>query len=117
MIDLHTHVLPGMDDGSKNVDESIRMMEGCFNQGVEILVATPHFYPWQEEPERFLKRRKAAVKALPFPKGKFRVGAEVAYYDEMDHSEAIEELRIEDTNLLLIEMPMAVSQCVRIVVR
>ncbi|WKY43087.1 CpsB/CapC family capsule biosynthesis tyrosine phosphatase [Eubacteriaceae bacterium ES2] len=107
MIDLHTHVLPGMDDGSKSVDESIQMMDNSFKQGVEILVATPHFYPWLEEPKSFLNRRDDAVNALPFPKAKFRVGAEIAYYDGMDHTEEIEKLKIEGTDLLLIEMPMA----------
>lgn len=108
MIDFHSHILPGVDDGSKNLAESQQMMEASFNQGVELIVATPHFYPWLEKPEDFLSRRASAIKALAAPPAKIRVGAEVAYYDGIVYSEDIELLKISDTDFILIEMPMTV---------
>jgi protein-tyrosine phosphatase len=108
MIDFHSHILPGMDDGSKNVAESMEMMEASFSQGVQMIVATPHFYPWLESPEDFLARRASAIKSLPLPLDKIRVGAEVAYYDGIVYSEDIELLKISETEFLLVEMPMTV---------
>lgn len=43
MIDFHSHVLPCMDDGSKSTEESIQMLSMLREQGVETVVATPHF--------------------------------------------------------------------------
>jgi len=108
MIDFHSHVLPGMDDGSKNVEESTKMIEESFSQGVQMIVATPHFYPWLEKPEDFLLRRASAIQALTLPLANIRVGAEVAYYDGIVYSEDIELLKISDTDFLLVEMPMTV---------
>lgn len=42
MIDLHCHILPGMDDGSGSLEESIEMAAMAADQGVEHIVATPH---------------------------------------------------------------------------
>lgn len=106
MIDFHSHILPGMDDGSKNLAESLQMIEASLNQGVEMLVATPHFYPWLEKPVDFLARRARAIKDLPLDQ--VRVGAEVAYYDGIVSSEDIDLLKIADSDFILIEMPTTV---------
>jgi protein-tyrosine phosphatase len=45
MIDLHTHVLSGLDDGAKTLEESIRMCWISYQDGVRTLVATPHILP------------------------------------------------------------------------
>lgn len=42
MIDLHTHVLPGVDDGSRGMDESLALLAMAADSGVDTLVATPH---------------------------------------------------------------------------
>lgn len=106
MIDFHTHILPNLDDGSKSIEESHKMIDQSFGQGVELLMATPHFYPWQEGPEDFIRRRTKAVQSLKRSFSNIWVGAEVAYYDGIDNSPAIELLKIENTNFLLIEMPL-----------
>lgn len=43
MIDIHTHVLPGVDDGSPNIEETKRLLEMSWKQGVTTIIATPHF--------------------------------------------------------------------------
>ena len=45
MIDFHTHILPGMDDGCKSVAESLWMLRQEQQQGVDTVVLTPHYYP------------------------------------------------------------------------
>lgn len=44
MIDIHAHVLPGVDDGSRNLDETKRMLDEAQRVGVSCIVATPHLY-------------------------------------------------------------------------
>ena len=43
MIDIHCHILPGIDDGPKTVDESLAMLRLAADDGVRTIVATPHF--------------------------------------------------------------------------
>ena len=42
MIDLHNHILPGLDDGPQTMEESIRMCRIGFRDGIQTIVATPH---------------------------------------------------------------------------
>ena len=42
MIDLHTHILPGVDDGVKTEDESVEFARMALEDGVRVIVATPH---------------------------------------------------------------------------
>ena len=42
MIDIHSHLLPGVDDGSPSIDVSVRVLERFGQSGVEVLVCTPH---------------------------------------------------------------------------
>ncbi len=42
MIDIHTHILPGVDDGAKTMEDSILMIEQAIDAGVEVICATPH---------------------------------------------------------------------------
>lgn len=103
MIDLHTHILPNMDDGCKNVNESEQMLRELKQQGVTTIVATPHFYAEQEAPQEFLLRRKKASEQLK--NAEVLLGAEVAYFNGISRCEEITLLCIEGTRLLLLELP------------
>lgn len=46
MVDLHTHILPGIDDGAKTMDDALQMARMAANDGVTTVVATPHAY-WE----------------------------------------------------------------------
>lgn len=111
LIDFHSHVLPGIDDGSKSVEMSIQMLRVEAQQGIGHVVATPHFYPQYDTPERFLKRRAAAEIALREEMQKhtgmpeLSVGAEVYYFPGISDSEGISELTIDQKRCILIEMP------------
>jgi len=108
MIDLHCHVLPGVDDGSANAGMSAKMLEMLRSQGVDTLVATPHFYATEDTPEQFLQRRSegfARLEQAGIDISHILSGAEVAYYDGMHKSQALEQMQIASSRLLLIEMP------------
>lgn len=43
MIDIHAHILPGIDDGSRSIDESIEILRKAYNCGVTDIIVTPHY--------------------------------------------------------------------------
>lgn len=44
-IDIHAHILPGVDDGSRSMEETIRMLQTALEQGIGTIIATPHYVP------------------------------------------------------------------------
>lgn len=60
VIDFHSHILPGIDDGSRNVETSIGMLRMCKEHGVDTMIATPHFYADSNTVERFIDSRQKA---------------------------------------------------------
>ena len=113
MIDVHTHILPEVDDGSSSVEESLQMLQSCVAQGIEKVVLTPHFYADQDTPERFLLRRARAVETLQQEVRRqqlpiaLQLGSEVHFYRGIGCSESIQRLAIENTNCILVELPFS----------
>lgn len=111
MIDFHSHILPRMDDGSRSKEESIAMLKLLATQGVEKVVATPHFYANDESVAAFLERRQASydsIKALLSPElPEIVLGAEVRYYEGISQLTELKDLCIQGSRLLLLEMPVA----------
>jgi protein-tyrosine phosphatase len=116
MTDLHTHILPGMDDGAKTVEESLQMLRMEKAQGVDVVALTPHFYRDRERPEHFLKRRKEAAILLRNAMEKLTeeeleniprpiLGAEVALFPNLAEIPELHSLCIGKTKNLLVEMP------------
>ena len=64
IIDFHSHILPGIDDGARNLNSSMSMLEQVREQKVDYMVATPHFYASQDRIETFLQRRRDAWDAF-----------------------------------------------------
>ena len=56
MIDVHCHILPGLDDGPSDMDESLAMLGMAAADGVRAIVATPHFGGRYDEPSPELVR-------------------------------------------------------------
>ena len=44
LIEMHCHILPGVDDGSKDTETSVKMLRRLALQGAETVVLTPHYY-------------------------------------------------------------------------
>lgn len=109
MIDWHCHVLPCVDDGSQSVEESLEILKMLSEQGIDTVIATPHFYAEKESVASFIERRKNAYAEL-LPRmsdslPKILLGAEVSYYSGIYHLEGLLELCIEGTEVILLEMP------------
>lgn len=110
MLDIHTHILPEMDDGSSAVEESLEMLRAEWSQGVRTVVLTPHFYPDKEAPGEFLSRRRIAVDRLAGAASgaampRLIPGAEIAFFRGISRSEGIEQMCIGETRAILVEMP------------
>ena len=109
MIDFHTHVLPGLDDGAHDVDTAKTMLQMQLDQGVDTVLLTSHYYGKKHSPSQFLEKRKEAFERLAphIPQGvSVRLGAEVHFtgintpdYEELCH------LAIEGTDYMLVELP------------
>lgn len=110
MVDFHSHILPGIDDGSKNPEESVQLLDMLGQQGVSLVVATPHFYADQRSVDRFLFRRQEAYAQmsdrLRGGHPQVRLGAEVRYYPGISRLDGLDRLCIEGTRVLLLEMPV-----------
>ena len=111
MVDFHSHILPGIDDGAVDVETSAKMLELSKSQGVNTIVATPHFYAHKQSLSEFLKTRQrsyenvmeyAASENLDIPD--IILGAEVLFVEELFKKD-IKKLCIGNTNTILIELP------------
>ena len=98
--DFHSHILPGVDDGSASVEESIAMLRAMAQQGIEHVVATPHFYPQYQTPEAFLHKREAAEQQLRREMENYTdlprltMGAEVYFFHGISQTNCLKELTI-----------------------
>lgn len=109
IIDFHSHILPHIDDGSKDTNMSMEMLKRSKEQGITAIVATPHFYADNNTIEHFLEKREHALKRLEDESDssipKIVSGAEVCFFAGIGHADDIERLCIGSTNLMLLEMP------------
>ena len=118
MIDLHTHILCGVDDGAQTPADSLRMLRMEREQGVTAVVLTPHFYRDRARPEHFFAARDKAMDALRFHLDtleeaereslpKLIPAAEVAWRPNMADWDRLEEFCIPGTRNMLLELPFA----------
>lgn len=110
MTDLHTHILPFIDDGAQNKQTSAGMLQRLRGQGVNSVVFTPHYYGRVHSPRAFLRKRKEAYDAIreDLPEGmNVRLGAEVHFSDALASNEQSSLLCIEGTRYMLLELPFS----------
>lgn len=111
MTDLHTHILPGMDDGAESLEDALLLLRAQMQQGVNTVALTPHYYRDKETAQEFLARRETAWNQLreamvgeEYPK--IILGAEVAWSARMTEWPDLESLCYENTRTLLVELPV-----------
>ena len=109
--DLHSHILPGMDDGCQSVKESVQVLCTSYEQGIRKMCATPHYYPVESVDEFLARRAQAkqelyqALEKVKNPVPKLCMGAEVAYRPGICYQEDLDKLCIGNSQYLLLEMP------------
>lgn len=111
MIDFHSHILPGIDDGSRSIDMSRTLLERSGQIGVDRMIATPHFYAQRETFDLFFEKRGAALEQILRVKNEWQqipvlhVGAEVYFFPGIGRADRLRELCVQGTDILLLEMP------------
>lgn len=110
--DIHSHLLPGIDDGARHVSESEPVLRRLREDGLEYLAFTPHFYPAHDSIDRFLSRRKASADRLSEAPvyGSFTVtfGAEVYLTEALFNHDGVSRLCYEGTRFILTELEYGV---------
>ncbi len=111
MIDIHTHILPNVDDGSPSLEVSLSMLEEQVKQGVKEVYLTPHvcfgnkqYYEKEELKEKF-EKFKNACKNIPI---NLQLGEEIFY--RSNSYEAFKNdkfLPLGDTNYYLVEFSLS----------
>ncbi len=116
MIDLHTHILPGIDDGPAEAVVSLEMLKMQKRQGVDVVALTSHFYPTRQKQEYFCKKRQEAYERLleaieKLPKEEQEeiphmvLGAEVAFIPGVENLGCLDELCYHGSRSILLELP------------
>lgn len=109
MFDIHSHILPDVDDGAKTIEESITILEAMYSQGITNVIATPHFYPHDDNLEDYNEKVEKAFlelkqntlnKNLP----KIYLGCEILYYDGISKAPSLYNFTINNSKYLLLEL-------------
>lgn len=108
-IDFHSHILPAADHGSDGLATSLKQVALAKNAGLDVLAATPHFYPDREDAAAFLHRRERCAallrQELPSDSPRLLVGAEVHLCRGLHNLPELHRLCLEGTRVLLLELP------------
>ncbi|SHK36938.1 protein-tyrosine phosphatase [Anaerobranca californiensis DSM 14826] len=111
LVDTHNHLLPGIDDGAKNIEETIEMCKIAADDGIKKIVATPHYIKGELETEpSVIKGLVGEVNKLLQKQG---IDIEILPGHEVFVDPAIPQLlkdnllcTINNSKYLLIELPM-----------
>lgn len=113
LVETHCHILPAIDDGSQNVETSVKMVQKLQAQGAEAIILTPHYYSDSISLDDFISRRDSALRelkaALPTGSPKLIPAAEVYITKYLFSNEHLERLKICNSDYVLIEHPFSCS--------
>ena len=111
-VDFHSHVVPGVDDGSKNTDMSLQMLRSMRQQGTDLVVATPHFYMGRTAPEEYLEKisdacylLREAIEKSGEEVPQMVLGYEVYYFKGISQANFINLFTIGNSSYILLELP------------
>ena len=108
IVDFHSHILPGIDDGAKDIAMAREMLHAEEQSGVEAIVATPHFYMSEESVDSFLEKREKAYNSIKPDAERLGIelfkGAEVLFTPSLTDID-IKKLCIGSSSYVMIELP------------
>ena len=105
MIDFHSHILPQIDDGSKSLEETIRMLEEAKDVGFEKIISTSHYMEKYYEVDE--ERRLQLIKQINFQDIELYLGSEIYVTNEI--VQLLKEKKastINNSRYVLYELPM-----------
>lgn len=110
MIDLHSHILPGLDDGAQTMEESIAMAKTAVEQGIDTIVATPHhLHTRYKNPKNLVLQKTAQLNEELFQEGVLLTvlpGQEVRLNGDIEAFESDKILSINtDSGYVFLELP------------
>ena len=116
MVDFHTHILPGIDDGAEDIETSLALLKRECEQGIDTVYLTPHFYPTDMSLNEFLQNRDEAFEKLKTAIDQtgdeelssidLRLGAEIYYFPGIADATQLTDASMEKLPCILIEPPM-----------
>lgn len=111
LVDLHCHILPGIDDGAKDLDTSIDMCRIAAKDGINCIIATPHFIQGAINNNSKIVKQKVEMLKNALKKKKINIdiypGCEAFISPELP--QLVREKQVcplNDTQYVLIELPM-----------
>lgn len=113
LVETHSHILPGIDDGARSIEASLQMIAKLQEQGAKKIILTPHYYSDTISLDDFLRMRERSyndlARALPPGSPTLIPAAEVYISQYLFNNPNIDELKIAGTNYVLIEHPFSSS--------
>lgn len=111
-IDMHCHILPGVDDGAKDVEEMKKMLKIAYKEGIRCIIATPHHHPrrGKESPEVLRKKAVILREAAHEIDAHFRIylGTEIYFGQDIpDKLQKKEVLTMNRRKFILVEFSPA----------
>lgn len=108
-IDMHCHILPGVDDGAKDINETKEMLRIAYEEGIRCMIATPHHHPrrGKESPKVLRRQAKLVREAAHEIDEHFRIylGTEIFFgQDVPDKLENGEILSMNNRDYVLVEL-------------
>ncbi len=109
MFDMHSHILPSVDDGAKDLNEALKILKLMQLQGITDVIATPHFYPALDNLEEYFEDVAEAMDKLKEFVVKRRLpniylGCELLYFTGIGQSDSLSQFCLNNSNYLLLEL-------------
>ncbi len=114
MIDLHSHILPGVDDGARNIDETMQLLREAQDVGFKSIISTSHYMEGYYETA--VQEREMLIQAINKKLEQYNINIDIYLGNEIYLSENMIQLleekkasTINDTSYVLFEMPLNIE--------
>lgn len=108
MIDIHSHIIYGVDDGPAKKEESLKMIYEAEEAGVEVIIATPHLRNCPDNYQRVLENFNELKQQTSNDNIVLKLGREVQLSPSiLDSLKHLPVCSLDDSRYLLIEMPFS----------